>query len=182
MQKVIHCWTWHGQQGSQLVVLETSERGVRRCFVREDREGVTLCKCEFLERDLRNAEGREDAMGKLEDLLRQAAEQAGTSRTPSKAPDDAKAAKKWPMVYACLTQTTLEDGSSREASKVTLFFEHGTWKGGITEPNLECSAWATASTLEGVLDALEARLTSGDPDVWKKWNWTGKKSSGKSRK
>lgn len=94
---------------------------------------------------------------------------AQTAKPKGKTTAEAEAQKRWPCLVELLTVSEAPDGSERERSKLTVLWEEGTWKAGVTEPGLEMSAWASSPTLEGLLDALERRLASEDPDTWRKW-------------
>lgn len=87
----------------------------------------------------------------------------------AKAAPEKEATERFPNITELLSVTVLPGGEERLPSKITLMWEDGAWKAGITEPGMEASAWVTTFTLEGLLDALEARLASDDPDVWRKW-------------
>lgn len=81
--------------------------------------------------------------------------------------DDPGFAKKFPLLYEQLTETTFEGGEARITSSIILFAEEGALKACLSERNDHCSLWATANTLDGVMKALEAALTTGNPQ-WRK--------------
>lgn len=81
--------------------------------------------------------------------------------------DDPGFAKKFPLLYEQLTETSFEGGEARITSSIILFAEEGSLKACLSERNDHCSLWATANTLEGVMKALEAALTTGNPQ-WRK--------------
>jgi hypothetical protein len=67
----------------------------------------------------------------------------------------------YPHLWTYLTQMTWEDGTARLPSPVTIFVQHGKWTACLTEKNWGLILFATADRVEGLWEALDARL--GDP-------------------
>jgi hypothetical protein len=79
-------------------------------------------------------------------------------------PDDPKYAKRYPTLWEYLSKGHWPDGEVRKRSSLVVFAEDGKLKGCLSERESELSLWASGSTLEGLLEALEARLTEPDPE------------------
>lgn len=121
----------------------------------------------------------EEWMGKLQAYLKKLSSQTAKAGKPA-GPADPEFEKQYPLVYALLTDDDAGDGKKRTLSKVSLWREPGGFKASITEPDRSVSCFVTSLTLQGLLGALEARLTSDEPDVWRPWS--GNYGGGKKRR
>jgi hypothetical protein len=92
------------------------------------------------------------------------------------AKDDAFS-RRCPLMFEYLTATTFEDGSERQTATLLVFAAEGVWKGCLNDRAEEQALWASASDLQGVLDALEHALETGAPD----WRRTSSRKSGGRR-
>jgi len=107
--------------------------------------------------------------------------QTASTRTAHIGTIDGATRKKYPGLVELLSDETDADGNNRDLSSVTIKWQEGTWRAAIHEPNLEMSLWASASSLEGLLLALESRLGADDAD-WRAWSQGQKKKPFKGRK
>jgi hypothetical protein len=108
-------------------------------------------------------------------------QKTATNRTASVGTVDASTRKKFGGLVELLTDEKDCEGNERELSSVTIKWQEGTWRAAVHEPNLEMSLWASAATLEGVLQALESRIEAEDAD-WRAWGQGQKKKAFKGRK
>jgi len=92
-----------------------------------------------------------------------------------KAATDEGFAKKYPTILEYLTTTKWDDGTAREASKLSLFIEDGVFKVAVNDVDLKRSLYTSGETLEGALRATEKALQMPEAD-WRAWN------KGKGRK
>lgn len=115
---------------------------------------------------------------KLQEYLKRMAAQTAASGKKT-GPSDPAWAKRYPLLYALMTDDDAGGGKTRARSKVTLWMEPQAFKASVSEPDGSVSAYCSHPTLEGLLDALEARLTSDEPDVWVPWS--GNYRKGKKR-
>lgn len=117
----------------------------------------------------------------IEQLLAKAKAQTAQARAVSSAAEGEEA-KRWPLIMELLCTAEMPDGSVREVSKLTIRRDATVWQAGLTEPQLQASAWASGSSIVGALDALERRLASNDDQVWRRWqgNYQGSQK-GKKR-
>jgi hypothetical protein len=83
---------------------------------------------------------------------------AGTS--PGAAASDASLAAACPALHEFLTLSVLPSGAARTTSTLLVFVEGGLWKAVLNERDAGLSLWATAESLQGLWDELEARLTA----------------------
>jgi len=67
-------------------------------------------------------------------------------------------AAKYLALFEYLTVEAWEDGSVRVTSTLTVFCEHGLFKGCINDRDGSRTLWATAGSFQGLLDALEVKL------------------------
>lgn len=88
-------------------------------------------------------------------------------------------AKKHPALWEFLTCEEYPDGSPRERSMLCLFVENGVFKGALQDRDQQQSLWASGDALESVLEALEAKVASGDDCEWRAMG--GVKKTGKRR-
>ena len=70
----------------------------------------------------------------------------------------------YPKLWTFLTSTQWEDGTSRQPSTVSIFMQGGRWTICLTEKNWDLILFATADRLEGVWEALDARLSDPKAD------------------
>lgn len=70
----------------------------------------------------------------------------------------------FPHLWSFMTQTRWEDGTARLPSTVSVFLQHGKWTACLTEKNWGLILFATADRLEGLWEALDARLAEPKAD------------------
>ena len=70
----------------------------------------------------------------------------------------------YPKLWTFLTSTQWEDGTSRQPSTVSIFMQGGRWTICLTEKNWDLILFATADRLEGVWEAIDARLSDPKAD------------------
>jgi len=76
---------------------------------------------------------------------------------------DAMFKGKWPALAEFMTVNVLDDGSKRELSRLTVFFEHGLFKCFLNDQNSRMSMCVSSATFLGLLDALEGAIKSDAP-------------------
>lgn len=89
-----------------------------------------------------------------------------------------KALAEFPALVEFLTVDKLPNGSARTPSALSLSMDDGVCKGCLKERDEGLILWASADTFQGVLEALEAQLTSEAPD-WRPDRWA---KGGKGKK
>jgi len=119
---------------------------------------------------------RSNAMGLLGKIAKKVAERGCVQGKP-----DTASRKKYPLLVELMTEATDEAGNARELSSLTVKFQDGTWRIGVHEPNLEVSMWASAGTLDSLLEAVESRLGAEDAD-WRAWTGRQSKTAGRAKK
>lgn len=82
---------------------------------------------------------------------------------PMAACADLKLAKEQPALFEFLTCTKNDDGSSRRVSTITLYFDNGQFKAFLNDKDSQKSLCVVAPTVQGLLIALEASVTSDEP-------------------
>ena len=70
----------------------------------------------------------------------------------------------YPKVWLYLTQTRFDDGTPRQPSGVSIFMQHGKWTTCLVEKNWGLILFATSERLDGIWEALEARLADPKAD------------------
>lgn len=70
----------------------------------------------------------------------------------------------FPQLWNYLTQTRWDDGTPRQPSSVSIFLQHGKWTACLIEKNWGLILFATADRLEGIWEALDARLSDPKAD------------------
>jgi hypothetical protein len=83
----------------------------------------------------------------------------------------------YPLVFEWLSAETWGDGSKKERSTCTFFFEDGQVKLCLSNKDDQVSLWASGDTLEAALGVLNARLA--DPKA--EWRPMGGKGRGSRR-
>jgi hypothetical protein len=81
----------------------------------------------------------------------------------------------YPSVWAWLTDTRYDDGSSRQTSTLLIFTEDGSVKACLSDRDRSATGWASGATLEACLEALDKRLEAGTLD------WRAKKPQGQQQ-
>lgn len=120
-----------------------------------------------------------DAVAK--NILKRLAERKAKAKTGS-AVSDPLAEKKYPNLFTLMTALLDDDKQPRRVATLTLFADDGAFKVCLNERNVSLSLWAASETLEGVWEALEARLSVDDVD-WKESRPEGNKGTvGKGKK
>jgi hypothetical protein len=76
---------------------------------------------------------------------------------------DPEFAAKWPGLHEYLTALVWPSGGERKTSTLLIFAEQGTFKACLNERDSLCTLWAAASSVEGVLGALETLLEQEQP-------------------
>jgi len=100
--------------------------------------------------------------------------QATARPNPTVAFKDDDMEKKFPNLYAMLTDVTWEDGSQRRTSTLLFFVEDGTMKACLNDRDQGLTGWISADSLAGLLDALETALADDRLD-WRRSDRTGGK-------
>ncbi len=77
---------------------------------------------------------------------------------------DPAAAKLYPAITLLLTATVDDEGKPRKTATLTIVAEDGLFKGGLRDRDANASVWRSAKTLNGLLEALESALASGEAD------------------
>jgi len=99
----------------------------------------------------------------------------GVEKAGKKIPSDEGFGKKYPTLLEYLSTTKWDDGTPRDASKLSIFIEDGLFKCAVNDTDLKRSLYVSGDTLEGALRAAEKALQSPEAD-WRVWN------KGKGRK
>jgi len=73
---------------------------------------------------------------------------------------DSTLAASCPALHEFLTLSVLPGGATRTPSTLLVFSEGGLWKAALNERDAGLVLWATAESLQGLWDELEARLTA----------------------
>lgn len=76
---------------------------------------------------------------------------------------DHEASKRWPAIWEHLTAGEYPDGTKRERSSLTVFYQDHSIRGMIRDKDQKLCLWATSTSLFGLLDAIEAGCN--DPDA-----------------
>lgn len=87
---------------------------------------------------------------------------------------DQRFRESYPTIVEYLTTLKYDDGSSRVPSALSLFIDDGVLKAALNDKDCKRSLYASGDTLEDVLDALEAALSSAEP-AWRTWQAAKKK-------
>lgn len=74
--------------------------------------------------------------------------------------------KAYPGLWEFMTSARYADGSPRVPGTLTLFVDAGSVKGCLNDRDQSLTGWASATTVDGLLEALEAGLT-GDSLDWR---------------
>lgn len=82
--------------------------------------------------------------------------------------------KLYPTLHTYMTDTTWEDGTSREVSSLSVFVEDGRWKIAINDKDLRRSVYVTGGTFLEAMQAAEKAVASSGCD-WRAWNKATKK-------
>jgi len=82
---------------------------------------------------------------------------------PTAACADVQLAKQFPALFEFMTCVKHEDGSSRKVSTVTLYFDQGQFKAFLNDKDSLKSLCVVGPTLASIWIALEASITSDDP-------------------
>jgi hypothetical protein len=93
----------------------------------------------------------------------------------SHAATDKEFAKDHPAICEFMTLRKDDSGTIRKTSSLLIFCEDGQWKACLSEREEELTLWASADSLAGLLEALEATLQSPTPQ-WR--TSSGKRKSG----
>lgn len=96
----------------------------------------------------------------------------------SNAGPGAEDALSWPNLWEHLSMHVYPDGSPRQTSSVIIVADNSGWRGCLSDKDNDRTLWRTASTVEGLLLALEEAAASDDPSVWRQAGaskWKGKK-------
>jgi len=89
---------------------------------------------------------------------------------------DGEFEKKYPTLWAFLTDTTWSTGETRETGSVLIFSQEGQWKAMIKDKDSGHIAFVTKGTFKTLLEALERGL------VEEKLDWRADAFKAKSRK
>ena len=77
---------------------------------------------------------------------------------------DSGFARMYPVLASQLSETSWDDGSSREVSTLLLFVEGGRWKACLSERSTGRVGFLSQDTLAGLLISLEGHLVAEDLD------------------
>lgn len=88
----------------------------------------------------------------------------GGATTPGGAPADAE---HYPTLWEHLSCSRFEDGSPRELSTMVIVGGMAEWRGCLSDKANQRVCWKTASTLEGLLFALENAAANEEPRDWR---------------
>jgi len=72
--------------------------------------------------------------------------------------------KKYPTLWAYMSQTKWEDGTDRLPAGIMVFLQDGIFKARFTENETGKLLWIAAPSIFGVLEALEMALNVPQPD------------------
>lgn len=90
------------------------------------------------------------------------------------APSDSEFEKKYPALWAFLTDDKWSSGDSRETGSVLLFSQEGCWKAMIKDKDSGYIAFVTKNTFKTLLEALERGLVEEKLD-WREDAFKSKK-------
>lgn len=119
-----------------------------------------------------------DIMAK--NILKRLAERKAKVKTGS-CVEDPVAAKKYPSLYTLMTALLDDSGESRRVATLTVFADEAAYRICLNERNVSLSLWAASDTLDGVWEALEARLSVDEVD-WKENKPETRQAGGKKGK
>jgi len=98
----------------------------------------------------------------------------GKSAGASAGAGDLSFAADYPLLHSYLSDETYDDGSARERSTVSVFFEDGVVKAALNDKDMKRSAYVSANAVDDLWMTLEAGL-SGDKLDWRQWHKGTKK-------
>lgn len=78
-------------------------------------------------------------------------------------------------LFEYLSVDRYEDGSARAVATLLIFAEDGSWKACLNDRAEARSTWATGSSIEACLEALDVALKSGSAD-WRRSNGSARAS------
>lgn len=120
--------------------------------------GSVLCTTHYIR------EWWDHLMGKeKQEIQRSYVQKALGAKAPTgkgAAASDATLAAACPALHEFLTLCQLPDGTARTTATLLVFSEGGLWKACLCERDAGLNLWATAESLQGLWDELEARLTA----------------------
>lgn len=73
----------------------------------------------------------------------------------------------WPNLWEHLTATQYPDGTARETSSIIIVADVSGWRGCLSDKDNGRTMWKTASSVEGLLLALEEGAAADDPSAWR---------------
>lgn len=83
--------------------------------------------------------------------------------------------KKYPWVWEYLSAAAYKSGKPRQTATLTLFCDGGVWSCALTDREEDRTCWCSGLTLEGLLEALEQRVTDAG-------SWRQRKAGGRGGK
>lgn len=92
-----------------------------------------------------------------------------TGRPSAGIPNDPEFAKRYPALWEYLTEREWEKGKPRERATLTVFVDEDEFKLSFNDRGNQRSAFITAGTFSGLLDALEQGLKEDDLG-WRKYD------------
>lgn len=95
------------------------------------------------------------------------------------ADDDFK--RRYPALHEYLTADAYPDGSPRKTSTVNVFVDQDGWKASLKDRDRELILFVTDRSFLGLLEALEAMVTSDNP-AWRDDRWKDQKGQQKNGK
>jgi hypothetical protein len=123
----------------------------------------------------------EEKFRMAKNILKRLAERKAKAKTGTAVADPA-GAKKYPNLHCLMTALVDEEQNERRVATLTVFADDGCYKVCLNERNVSLTLWASSETLDGLWEALEARLSVDDVD-WREGRperpQEAKKKSGK---
>ena len=91
---------------------------------------------------------------------------------------DVKFQKAYPTVWDYVVQSKWDDGTPRETGSIMIFVQDGCFKGMLRDKDAGCVLWVAAPSIFGVLEAMEAAVSSPTAD----WRMDRQAGGGKAKK
>lgn len=96
-------------------------------------------------------------------------------------PADDDFRRRYPALHEYLTADAFPDGSPRKTSTLNVFVDQDGWKASLKDRERELILFVTDRSFLGVLEALEAMVTSDSP-AWRDDRWKDQKGGQKNGK
>lgn len=95
-------------------------------------------------------------------------------------PADSEFEKRYPTLWAFLTDSKWSTGEARETGSILIFTQEGQWKAMVKDKDSGYIAFVTKNTFKSLLEALERGLVEEKLD-WREDQFKAKKKGGASR-